>query len=391
MRLGFHYHIPAFEQDGKIYTIAFQGLFIDGLAPHCTSITLFMYLPLPHEVKEMNYVIQSPNVHLVPLMKHYKIPVRILLYPTVRKLIREQAGKLDVMLMRAPTPLLPLIIKDIRGKIPYAFLVVGEMSQHVDSIKQKEWRKSLIRKYVNWNESKQEQLARHALVFANSKPAFDKYKQFTPHCVEIRTTTLKNSDFYSRNDTCLESPVQVLFTGRIEEDKGLIEITEAILRLNRDGISCVLNVVGWNVKNDDTQPKMEKMAADAGLKDKLVFHGFKKAGEELFAYYKSADLFIVASQNNEGFPRTIWEAMAHSVPVLTVPVGSIPLFLKDGSDCLFLKRKNPDDIYQKIKEIISNQELRKHLIRNAMHTVKDVTIEIQSKKMTDELKRFVQP
>jgi glycosyltransferase involved in cell wall biosynthesis len=389
MRLGFHYHIPAYQVDGKIFTIAFQGVFLDSLAEQCSKLVLYMYKPSASEMKELDYELTSKNVELVSLMEHFSIPKRIMLYRSIRKTILKMPDQIDILLVRAPTPLLPLITKDIKGKIPFSYLVVGEMSKHVDDIKQPEWRKSLIRIYVRWNESKQERYAKQALIFANSKLTYDKYKLFSKECVEIRTTTLKKSDFFVRKDTCQNKPINILYTGRIEQDKGLLEITEAIGILNKQGYDCMLNIVGWALPNDNTESLMNEIADRFNIRHKIIFNGFKKVGEELFKFYKDADLFIVASQNNEGFPRTIWESLAHSVPVITVPVGSIPLFLKDEFDCLFIKRKDANDITEKIKRLIESPELRQKLIMNGLDTVKEVTLEIQSKKMIDHLKKYL--
>ncbi|MCB9252288.1 MAG: glycosyltransferase family 4 protein [Flavobacteriales bacterium] len=391
MNLGFHYHIPAYIKEGKIFTMAFQGLFIDSLAQHCNSLTLIMYSPTSKEMKELDYSIRSENVRLISIMKHYKIPVRIALYPFIRSKFLNACKDLDVLLVRAPTPLLPQMIRDLKDKTPYSFLVVGEMSLHVDSIKQAEWRKSLIRFYVNWNEKWQEKYAGNALVFANSKVTFNKYKELSKKCVEVRTTTLKKEDFYFREDTCKGNTIEILFTGRIEDDKGILEITEAVGRLNKNGISCRLNIVGWIVPKDPIEEHIIKIARQYNIEDKVIFHGFKTAGAELFAYYKNADLFVVASRNNEGFPRTIWESLAHSLPVLCTAVGSIPSFLSDKKDALFIERNNPEDIYSKIKTLISDENLRKSLISHGRETVKEVTLEIQSEKMINALNEFVRP
>ena len=389
MHLGFHYHIPGFEKNGKIYTMAFQGLFIDSLAEHCDHLTIFLYKPTSTEYKELDYEIKSSNVSLVSFMKHYKIPIRILLYPGIRKKIKAIGRTVDVLLIRAPTPLLPLITKDIRKMIPYSYLVVGEMSKHVDDIKQKEWRKELIRTYVRWNEGKQEKLAKDALIFANSAVTYEKYSKLSQNCVQVRTTTLKKENFFYRDNTCTGPVIEVLFTGRIEQDKGILEITEAIGKLNSAGIDCRLNIVGWIVPNDPIETMVLNIADHYHIHEKVIFHGFKTAGEELFEYYKKADIFIVASQNNEGFPRTIWEALAHSVPVVCTAVGSIPSFLQNEKDALFIERKNAEDIYLKLKRLISDPDLRKRLISNGLETVKDVTLEIQSKKMIDALEKFI--
>ena len=391
MHLAFHYHIPAIFKNGKIYTISYQGLFIDSLAALCSHVTLLLYQPLRKELEEMNYEIVSSNVTLISLTKHYKIPFRILLYPFMKKRFQEStgAGKADILLMRAPTPLLPLITRTIRHKIPYAFLVVGEMSLHVDDIKQKEWRKSLIRRYVSWNESFQEKYASDALVFANSAVTYEKYRQLTPDCHEIRTTTLSNRDFFIRKDTCLSDTIEILYAGRIEQDKGVLDIAQAVGILNREGTRCRLNLVGWTVQGDQTMNLLTELARSYEIEDKIIFHGFKKAGPELFKCYRESDIFIVASQNNEGFPRTIWEALANSVPVLATSVGSISSFLKNEYDALFIRTRNPGDICEKVKMLVVQPELRQKLIANGLETVKEVTLEIQSGKMVDEMKNYL--
>ena len=130
------------------------------------------------------------------------------------------------------------------------------------------------------------------------------------------------------------------------------------------------------------------MAKKWGVSDKVVFHGKKKVGEELLSFYRKADIYVMAS-TAEGFPRTIWEALASSAPVIAAPVGAIPHYLKDGFDALFVRTRNADDVYNKIKQVINDGELRRSLIKNGLETVKDVTLEIQSKKMCDEMKTFL--
>ncbi len=46
---------------------------------------------------------------------------------------------------------------------------------------------------------------------------------------------------------------------------------------------------------------------------------------------KKADIYVIASRSSEGFPRTIWEAMAHCLPVVATKVGSIPAFIEGAA------------------------------------------------------------
>ncbi|MFZ6009326.1 MAG: hypothetical protein ACOYXT_03190, partial [Bacteroidota bacterium] len=225
MRLGFHYHIPAEMRNGRIYTLSLQGLFIDNLAPFCERMILFLYKPLKAEVETLDYAIQSDNVELVSLVKHYSIPVRLLLQHSIRKKIRQRVNDMDILLMRAPTPLLPLIAQDVKGKIAFAYLVVGEMSDHIDNIPQAWWRRGMLKKYILWNEERQRQFAPDALVFANSAVVFEKYKAMAKKAALVYTTTLQKKDFFFKEDTCQQRPIEILFSGRIERGKGILEIT----------------------------------------------------------------------------------------------------------------------------------------------------------------------
>jgi glycosyltransferase involved in cell wall biosynthesis len=390
MRLGFHYHIPAYIKNEQIYTLSLQGLFIDSLAEHFDSITLFLYKPTRNQIDTLDYAIQSNRVKLVSLVAHYSIPVRLLLYlPFMRKKFVEGAKNIDVMLIRAPTPLLPLITETIKTIIPYSYLVVGEMLEHIDNLQQTNWRKSLIKQYVLWNENKQQKFAKEGLVFCNSTVVFNKYKQFSKVCVPIKTTTLKKSDFFVRRDVTNSSPYQILFTGRIESGKGILEVINAIGLLKLEGIHCILNIVGWIESGDQIAEIMKKRIEELDLKAQIIFHGKKNVGEDLLGFYRRADFFILASQVNEGFPRTVWEALASSTPVIVTEVGSVPYYLKHEHDALFIEKRNPLHIKDTIIRLINDDELRRRLIRNGLETVSEVTFEVQSKKMYDSIVAFV--
>jgi len=128
---------------------------------------------------------------------------------------------------------------------------------------------------------------------------------------------------------------------------------------------------------------------NAGHGAKVVFHGKKKVGEELFAYYRNADAYVMASLLSEGFPRTIWEAMASSTPVIATPVGSISHYLKHGENALLVKPEVAD-ITDKIRQLAESPELRKKIIVNGLITVGESTLEFQSKKMAGEIMDYVQ-
>ena len=125
------------------------------------------------------------------------------------------------------------------------------------------------------------------------------------------------------------------------------------------------------------------------LSGSTQIRGKKQIGEELLAFYRAFDIFVIATKGNEGFPRTIWEAMSQSLPVISTRVGSIPNLLVEDETAIFIDQSSPAQLAQAILRLKDEEELRKKLIRNGYALAKTNTIEIQSKKMIDIMKGYL--
>ncbi len=391
MRLGFHYHIPACVADGGIATASYLGLFLEGIAAHCEQLVLFLHQPRPDEMPQMDYLIEAPNVFLAPLSVHHSIPRRLLAGRRTGRIVAKavQEHRIDLLLLRAPTPVLPFIVNATHSLCRHALLVVGDMREHLDNLGQPWWRESFVRQYIFWNESRQEELARNMLVFTNSAVFQERYAKIAQKSVLVRTTTLRQSDFFERQEYGHTKPFKLLYAGRIETGKGLLLIAEAIVQLNRQGIDCTWDIVGWSEPADDTAHTIRAIFDNGDMGNKITFHGKKKAGSELLGYYRAADAYIMASLLSEGFPRTIWEAMASSTPVIATPVGSIPFYLKHGENGLLVKPE-ASEIAGAIRQLAAQPEWRKKLAANALETARASTLEFQSAKMAAEIRQYLE-
>ena len=67
MRLGFHYHVTACEDNGKIIIPGHYGCFIDSLAERCSEVVLFLHTPSRWQKNLLDYSIEHPNVKSVAL------------------------------------------------------------------------------------------------------------------------------------------------------------------------------------------------------------------------------------------------------------------------------------------------------------------------------------
>jgi glycosyltransferase involved in cell wall biosynthesis len=386
MRLGFHYHIPAFLKDGRIRMSGEQGCFVDSLAEHCSEVACFLHSPRPAEGSLMDYTLRSSNVRLADIGPHASVPQRMLHARRATGPLRLQAPRLDALLLRGPSPLLPAMAA-AAGHLPTVLLLVGDAEAGVDDLPQPHWRKTAIRCLWRWNRQGQNKVAQRSLTFVNSRKLYDELKGRVPHLRETRTTTLRSGDYFDREDTCQRRPYRLLYTGRMDRGKGLLEIVEALAALLSAGADLVLDLVGWPERGDPVLDELRALAESRGISQRVIYHGRKAVGPELFALYKQADLFVIASKCSEGFPRTIWEAMAHSLPVVATRVGSIPQFVDGAAELV-----PPNDVSSlsgAIRSLIHSPARRKELIRNGRALASKMTLEKQVMKMVAEIEQFV--
>ncbi len=386
MTIAFYYHIPIFKKENKIYCPGFLGVFIDSLANEVEQLFLIMHEN--YEVQNEDYEITSKNITFISLGKRTPAWHRELFYRRILKLINEKEYDFDAIIVRSPTPLAPYFHKQIK-KSKIIFMIVGDYLEGVKNSKANSIREKIVNLYLKYNSYRFIKRIKETDILVNSHILYKKYKNIAKSINKIKTTTLSINDFYYRADTCQKETIQLLYTGRFDLQKGLSELVEATAILIDMKINVKLNLVGWEEnENKPIENFLLKRAKDLNIEEYLIFHGKKSIGKELNKMYQMADIYILPSYH-EGFPRTIWEAMANSLPVIATDVGGIPAYLTDKKNVLLIKPKNVIQICNAIKQVINNNTLRKNLIINGFDIATDATLEIQSKKIINLIKNVI--
>jgi len=386
MKLGFHYHIPAVAKDGEILTSSFLGLFLDSLAEKTDELVCFMHTPLVAEEFMMDYTIQSKNVRLVSMGPHTSVPRRLLKSGSIVKDVKAELNRLDILLIRCPTPLLPALAS---VEIKKAFLIVGDYSKSAKDLIQPFFRKKAIQIWAWVNKWQQDRAIQNALVFVNNGLIYNELVDQVGNLHQIKTTTLKPSDFFSREDTCQSDSINILYTGRMDLSKGLLEMIECLNLLRQSGINAFLHFVGWEDKNATiVSDILRQRTSKLKLLEYVVFHGKKKVGTELNSFYRMADIYVIGSKENEGFPRTIWEAMANSCPVVASRIGSIPLFIENDKHAILIEPGSIQSMTNEVLRLLEQPLLRKRLIKNGYEIAQSNTLEKQSHKIITILHEY---
>ena len=154
----------------------------------------------------------------------------------------------------------------------------------------------------------------------------------------------------------------IMFAGRIAPTKGILELTEAFKRLNRD--DTVLMVVGAHNfgtgQTSEFQKRMEKQFSELGKR--VCFTGYVPY-DEIWKYYKLADIAVLPSIWEEPAGLTMIEACAAGIPLITTESGGIPEYL--GSDLVFFVNRKGDVVRQLQCEILQLLENKQDALKKA--------------------------
>jgi len=385
MNLGFYYHIPISSSSGELKIPGYLGVFLDSLASEVRQLILFMHEANDFEASQCDYVLQAKNISYVSL--GHKTPAwdRFLWPGKTLRRIRLRVGDCDVILVRAPSPLAPMFYKAFKNLTEIVYLVVGDYANGVKFIHQPLLRKLPIQILNIQNDHQLRMVLKKTLALVNSQELYDKYKSFALDLRIVRTTTITDKDFFYRADTCMNDEINILYTGRLDITKGLRELLNAVCILVKEHFNLNLHFAAWE---DNPAKPVEKLLSEIArtnqISDRIFFHGKKALGKELNAVYRSADIYVIPSYH-EGFPRTIWEAMANGLPVIASNVGSIPSFV--GDSAILIRPHNVTDLTDALKRVMNDNSLRKRLIASGYERAKQNTLGTSVKEIGNVLKQ----
>ena len=155
----------------------------------------------------------------------------------------------------------------------------------------------------------------------------------------------------------------MLYVGRVDLNKGIIETLHAIKKLLNSGINCSYDIVGWDDTGGKNVQYLTGLAKQLGVFANIKIHGKINYGKSLNEFYRRSDISIIASYH-ESFPRTIYEAMANSTLVIASNVGSIPYQITNRVNSIIINPMSVIDIEESILLVIQNFELRSKIIAN---------------------------
>lgn len=123
----------------------------------------------------------------------------------------------------------------------------------------------------------------------------------------------------------------------------------AIVQEKSDAVFCAIG-------DGRGRQKIERLIKEYRLKNFFLLGQIENG----YRYLPAFDIFVLPSIK-EGFSWSLIEAMSAKLPVIAADVGAVKEIIQDGENGIIVSPKSPEQIYQKITELIKNDGLRQKL------------------------------
>lgn len=255
-------------------------------------------------------------------------------------------------------------------------------------------------KKVAWIHSRQEP-RKYSICFKNKAEADRLYSSFDKvvfvaqslkdHFIQFCPTFEKAEVLYNVNETDKiialskedvseknlfdDGVPTIAFLGKITENKGVARLANIHIKLRDNNIPHRFLLLGEGEEREN----IEKILRDNNAEEDFVFLGFQK---NPYKYLAKSSMFVCASFS-EGFSTASTEALILGVPVVVTDCSGMKEMLGDNEFGI-ITENNEDALYEGIRKMVTDKELRESYARKAEVRGKDFLTE----KSIERIEKF---
>jgi phosphatidyl-myo-inositol alpha-mannosyltransferase len=154
-----------------------------------------------------------------------------------------------------------------------------------------------------------------------------------------------------------DGPRNLLFVGRHEPRKGLLDLLKAYRILRKTGCDCRLLVVGTGPQEREAR----RYVATRRL------HGVEFLGRvsdaEKAQLYRTADVYVSPATGGESFGVVLLEAMAAGAPIVCSDIHGYKGVVRRDREALLVHPRRPKELAAAVGRLLADDELRRSMSR----------------------------
>lgn len=393
MKLALFIGQPVFYDDTHGYTINYIGL-IDWLLSLVDKVELIdIYLPVYHGGGSIKLNLSSSMTiislyrpwHLKPFGKLYRLRHLIRILNLLRSSFFD-IKKYDAVGMTPPFSPFSLFINIFCSK-PAFFICRGDiLKTNRYHYPRNSPKKLMALSVVGFFDFTMRLMVRRksVIMFTVGKYIAKKYIKVAPNSV-FNIEPLISSNIIQEKEIANEV-TDILYVGRLAWEKGVEDILysfKLLLEAEQEIGNITLHLAGTGPE----EKRLKSIAQELNITNWVRFRGFVPPDERLWNLYDSCQIFVNSAYTGAG--RTVYEAMARGIPVITTRRGVARLL--DAKNCITVVPGDWVQLKDAMLRLIKDKELRMCLAKQGYRTASMVTFERQARGMIRHIKEILVP
>ena len=169
----------------------------------------------------------------------------------------------------------------------------------------------------------------------------------------------------------------LLFVGRHEPRKGLLDLLKAYRILRKTGCKCRLLVVGTGPQ--EREARRYVMTRKLGG---VEFLG-RVSDDEKAQLFKTADVYVSPATGGESFGIVLLEAMAAGTPIVCSDIHGYKGVVRRGREGILVPPRKPKAIAGGIAQLLADDDLRRSMADNGLVRAEDFSWERVTARVDD--------
>ena len=169
----------------------------------------------------------------------------------------------------------------------------------------------------------------------------------------------------------------ILFVGRHEPRKGLVELLKAFRILRKTGCDCRLLIVGSGPQEREARRYVLTRRLQG-----VEFLG-RVSDDEKAQLFKTADVYASPATGRESFGIVLLEAMAAGTPIVCSDIHGYKGVVRRGREGLLVPPRKPKALASAIGQLLADDDLRAEMGRNGRERADDFSWERVTAKVDD--------
>jgi len=162
-----------------------------------------------------------------------------------------------------------------------------------------------------------------------------------------------------------EHRLTVLYLSTLVRSKGILVLLDSlskVLTARKDVRFIVAG--GWGWDSTEVKTRIDRFLCEENFANAVSFIG-PVQGTEKLGVLDGADVFVLPTLVDTA-PLVLLEAMRAGLPIVATNVGAIPEIVLDGVNGLICEKGNPEDLAEKIINLVGNPTLRQQMSQESL-------------------------